>query len=139
MSVTFISTIVTECPACGDRQAYVGIYNVECPSAGCRFFSQRQWDDVHGLKAKTTKVEIDWARAQYKTAIEEQERLSGYEALRSAVKDGNVEFWVHNDKLYCRGWWESAGWVYSVWSKWENTWIVPPLGENVCPWDGSCT
>ncbi len=36
-----------KCPGCGDMKAYVGMRDVECPNKKCKFFSQRQYDDVH--------------------------------------------------------------------------------------------
>jgi len=34
------------CTSCGDPNAYVGLYSCECPNRKCKFFSQRQADDI---------------------------------------------------------------------------------------------
>ncbi len=44
----FVRRVLTEaaCPACGDKNAYIGLSAVECPNIHCNFFSNRQLDDV---------------------------------------------------------------------------------------------
>ncbi len=37
------------CPACGDKNVYVGLVQVECATPGCRNFSQRQAAAVWGM------------------------------------------------------------------------------------------
>lgn len=39
--------IESKCSACGDPNAYIGAGTVcECPNPQCRFFTQRQYDDI---------------------------------------------------------------------------------------------
>lgn len=40
------------CPGCGRPDAYVGATSVECPSKKCKFFSERQREDVITAKNK---------------------------------------------------------------------------------------
>ena len=42
------SLLLTEsvCPSCGNKDAYIGLRKVECPSKSCKFFSQEQLDAV---------------------------------------------------------------------------------------------
>jgi hypothetical protein len=44
------------CPECGKGPAYHGFAQVECPTKGCKNFTQKQHDEVHGSKAESVRT-----------------------------------------------------------------------------------
>jgi len=46
---------MSTCPGCGSSDVYQGLDIVECPTAGCRNFTQRQCD-----KGKVTDPDTTW-------------------------------------------------------------------------------
>lgn len=52
--------VESKCSACGDPNAYIGAGTVcECPNPQCRFFTQRQYDDVNGTSSTATKPQAN--------------------------------------------------------------------------------
>jgi hypothetical protein len=48
-----------ECPACSNKNAYVGLSGVECPNKECRHYSARQAEDVLRNKVTSTPREVE--------------------------------------------------------------------------------
>jgi hypothetical protein len=46
------------CPKCGNKNAYIGMNDVECPERKCSSFSQKQYDDV-GMKDDVVDASVE--------------------------------------------------------------------------------
>jgi hypothetical protein len=53
---------MTNCPACGSPDAYVGTLFVECPEDECEFFTKVQAEMVHDARIRERNKKMDEAR-----------------------------------------------------------------------------